>query len=185
MNKEERDTRKRQWLIGGVATLVLALLAFVVAGPWLAMNGIRNVVASGDYGQLYRFVDFERLRDSVRPQLQQRIAGGILGRLPPGAPAETVAGVTGLLAGPAIDAMASPAGVAVLLHGSALAKRVTGAPDADGVVRLGNPLEDARTRYESPSLFTATVESREGKPVVFEFHRSGLTWKLAGIRLPD
>lgn len=177
-------TRKTQWMLGGAAAVLLALLAFVAAGPWLAINGIRNVVASGEYGQLWRFVDFERVRESVRPQLQQRIASGVMGRVPPGATAEALGGVTALLAGPAIDAMVSPAGVVTLLHGSAMVKRISGERDADGVARLRNPLDDAKTRYESPSLFTATVADDQGRPIVFEFHRSGLTWKLAGIRLP-
>jgi len=57
--------------------------------------------------------------------------------------------------------------------------------EADGKARAADPLEGAKTRFESPSLFTATVPNAEGKPVVFEFHRDGLSWKLAGLRLPD
>ncbi|GAB1407577.1 hypothetical protein MASR1M8_14960 [Thermomonas brevis] len=178
-------TRKTRWLVGIGAFVLLALLLFVAAGPWLAMNGIRNVVASGDYGQLWRFVDFDQLRDSVRPQIQQRIARGVIGRIGPGGTSEAVGGVTALIAEPAIDAMVSPIGIATLLHGSALAKRAVGERDADGKVRLANPLDGAKTRYESPSLFTATVQNQDGQPVVFEFRRSGLAWKLAGMRLPE
>ena len=178
-------TRKTRWLAWSGAILLLALLVFVAAGPWLAMNGIRNVVASGDYGQLWRFVDFDQLRESVRPQLQERIARGVIGRMGQGGASEAVGGVTALIAEPAIDAMVSPVGVATLLHGSALAKRASGQRDEDGQVRLQDPLRNAKVRYESPSLFTATVPSESGKPVVFEFRRSGLGWKLAGIRLPD
>ena len=58
-------TRKTKWITGVLVTLLVALLAFVAAGPWLTINGIRNVVASGDYTQLWRFVDFDQLRESV------------------------------------------------------------------------------------------------------------------------
>ncbi len=34
-------------------------------------------------------------------------------------------------------------------------------------------------------MFTATVDNAEGQPVVFEFTRSGLSWKLTGLRLPE
>ena len=178
-------THKTRWLAAAGAFLLLCLLVFVAAGPWLAINGIRNVVASGDYGQLWRFVDFEQLRESVRPQLQERIARGVIGRMGPGGASEALGGVTALIAEPAIDAMVSPVGIATLLHGSALAKRAVGERDADGTARLDDPLKDAKTRYESPSLFTATVHNQAGHPVVFEFRRSGLAWKLAGIRLPE
>ena len=178
-------SRSSKWLLGGVAALMLVVLLFVAAGPWLAMNGIRNVVTSGDYGQLWRFVDFDRLRQSVRPQLQERIATGIMGRMGPGGTSEALGGVGALIAGPAIDAMVSPAGFVALLHGSALARRASGERPPDGTAGRADPLEGATTRYESPSLFTATITDPQGRPVVLEFHRSGLTWKLAGIRLPD
>jgi len=66
--------KKTKWLLAIVALILLALLAFVAAGPWLAINGIRNVVASGNYGELWRFVDFDRLRDNVRPKIQEKTA---------------------------------------------------------------------------------------------------------------
>ena len=44
--------RKAKWTLAGAGAVLLALLAFVAAGPYLAMNGIRNVVASGEYGEL-------------------------------------------------------------------------------------------------------------------------------------
>src|SRR5690606_6994341 len=113
--------KKTKWLLSGLAVLLLALLAFVAAGPWLAINGIRNVVASGEYGELWRFVDFERLRESVTPQIQSRIAGGIVDRVGRGETAQAIGGVTALIAEPAIDAMVSPVGIATLLHGRALA----------------------------------------------------------------
>jgi len=177
--------KKTKWLLAIPAILLLALLAFVAAGPWLAINGIRNVIAAGEYGELWRFVDFARLRESVAPQIQSKIAGGIVDRVGPGQTAEAIGGVTALIAEPAIDAMVSPAGVATLLHGNAFARRVAGQKDSDGKVRAVDPLKDAKTGYESLSLFTATVQNAEGQPVVFEFSRGGLAWKLTGIRLPE
>ena len=178
-------TPRTRWIAGTAVGLLVLLVGYVVAGPWLAINGIRNVIAAGEYGELWRFVDFERLRESVAPQIQAKIAGGIVDRVGRGQTAEAIGGVTALIAEPAIDAMVSPTGVATLLHGTALARRVAGKKDADGKVRATDPLKDARTAYESPSLFTATVQNAEGRPVVFEFSRSGLAWKLTGIRLPE
>lgn len=176
--------KKQKILLAIVLALLLILLGFVAAGPYLAINGIRNVVASGDYGQLWRFVDFERLRESVRPQIQAKIAGGIVDRVGRNETSEAIGGVTALIAEPAIDAMVSPVGVATLLHGSALVRRAKGEREADGTVRAEDPLERAETHYRSLSTFTATVRNAEGQPVVFEFSRQGLAWKLTGMRLP-
>lgn len=178
-------SKRRKWALAALIALLLAVLAYVVAGPYLAINGIRNLVAAGEYGELWRFVDFDKLRENVRPQIQERIARGIVGRVGPSETARTVGDVTALIAQPAIDAMVSPAGIATLLQGSALAHRVAGKVDADGEARAVDPLKDAKTGYVSPSLFTATVRNAEGRPVVFEFRRDGLSWKLAGLRLPE
>lgn len=178
-------TRKKKLLLAGIGLLLAVMLGFIAAGPYLAINGIRNVVAAGEYGELWRFVDFARLRESIAPQVQAKIAGGIVDRVGRGQTAEAIGGVTALIAEPAIDAMVSPVGVATLLHGSALARRIAGEKDADGKVRAADPLKGAKTGYESLSLFTATVLNDEGKPVVFEFSRSGPAWKLTGIRLPE
>jgi hypothetical protein len=178
-------TIKTKWLLAGIVLLLAAMLAYAAAGPYLAINGIRNVVARGDYGELVRFVDFEKLRDSVTPQIQQRIAGGIIGRMGHGTTSDLVSGVTTVIAEPAIDAMVSPLGIATLLRGSALAKRLSGEVAAGERPKALDPLKDAKTRFESLSMFTATVESADGKPLVFEFTRSGLAWKLTGLRLPD
>lgn len=178
-------SNKRKWMLGILATLLLAVLGYGIAGPYLAINGIRNLVASGQYDQLWRFVDYDQLRASLRPQLQEKIARGIIGHVGQSQTGQTIGNVTALIAQPAIDAMVSPDGIATLLTGSALAHRITGKVDADGKARATDPLDDADTDFASPNLFTATVENADGKPVVFEFRRRGLGWKLAGIRLPD
>lgn len=175
----------KKWLIAGLCALLLALAAYVAAGPYLAVNGIRNVVASGDYGKLSYFVDFRKLRENVTPQIQARITRDIRDRLGSGSAAEVASGVSLAISEPVIDAIVSPLGVATLLTGSTLARKLTGETNKDGKVHADDPLKDARTRYVSMSRFTATVTTDEGKPLVFEFERDGLRWKLAGLDLPD
>ncbi len=178
-------SKKIKWLLAILLILLLALFVYVASGPYMAIRGIRSVVASGDYDQLWRFVDFNRLRESIRPQIQQRIAQGVIEHMGPNGASRTVGGVTALIAQPAIDAIVSPLGVATLLRGSALARQAADAADGKHPTQPNDPLQDAKTRFESHNLFTATVLSAEGKPVVIEFSRDGLDWKLSGIRLPE
>lgn len=178
-------SKKAKWSLWIASCLLLALAGYVAAGPYLAINGLRRVVASGQYDELWRFVDYDRLRESLRPQLQARIAAGVIQRAGPSGVGTAAGALAARIATPAIDAMVSPQGVATLLTGSALAQRLTGQPAGDGRPRANDPLANAATRFESPSLFTATASSADGKPVVFEFRRNGLAWKLAGLRLPE
>ncbi|WP_240126257.1 DUF2939 domain-containing protein [Thermomonas alba] len=167
-----------KWTLLPLGAAALLLLLYVAAGPWLAINGIRRLVASGQQDQLWRFVDFQRLRDSLRPQLEEKIMRDILARTASRSGPLAIGKVSAAFTEPAVKAMASPRGLAVLLQGSAL-KHVTPAGTPN------DPLPQAQTRFESPSLFTATVMNADGEPVVFEFRREGLSWKLTGLRLPD
>lgn len=169
---------KLKWTLVPLGLLALLLLAYVAAGPWLAINGIRRLVAAGQQDELWRFVDFRRLEDSLRPQLEEKIMRDILARTASRSGPLAIGKVSSAFTEPAVKAMASPRGLAALLQGSALARTTpAGIPN--------DPLKDARTGYVSPGLFTATVANAEGRPVVFEFRRDGLGWKLAGLRLPD
>lgn len=169
---------KKKWIALPLGVVVLLVLLYGAAGPYLAIRGIRHLVASGQTGELWRFVDFASLKDSLRPQLEQKVAAGVLARIGSNENPLTIGKVSALIAQPTLDLMASPRGLAVLLQGSALARTTpAGTPN--------DPLRDARTAFVSPSRFTATVASAEGKPVVFEFRRDGLSWKLAALYLPD
>jgi hypothetical protein len=91
------------------------------------------------------------------------------------------------ISGHAVEAMVSPQGIAVLLEGRALTRRVLGQPSTaaeDGKPAGYEPLQDAQTRFESASRFTATTRSAGGDPVVFVFERQGLRWRLTDVRLP-
>ncbi len=174
----------KKWLVAGLCVLLVALGAYVAAGPYLAVNGIRNVVASGDYGKLAYFVDFQKLRESVAPQVQARLGRDIRQRMGRGNTASIASDVAAAISEPAINAIVSPLGVATLLSGTTLANKLTGKKGADGRVHAIDPLKDARTHYQSLSRFTATVTTVEGKPLVFVFERNGLRWKLTGLDLP-
>lgn len=168
-----------------VVLILLAVFGYTAAGPYLAINGIRNAVASEQYGELWRFVDYARLRESVSPQLQERVAQGIIGRIGPSQTGMTIGKVTALIAKPTIDAMVSPQGIAILLSGTSLAQHLADDIGMKSGRHRNDPLATAKKQFESASLFTATVPNAEGQPVVFEFRRTGLSWKLTGLRLPD
>ncbi len=172
--------RKIKWVLAPIALALLGLLAYVAAGPYLAINGIRNLVASDNPAELWRFVDFQQLHASLAPQLQERLARQLIDRMGPGEKPRTIGEIVQLIGSPAIDAIASPAGIERLLRSDVLRPASAGAAAA-----AGDPLDRARTRYESLSLFTATVDNANGKQVVFEFRRDGLDWKLTGLRLPE
>lgn len=179
----------KRWIVLLLAVLI-ALAAYVVAGPYLTVRAIKTALLEQDAGALAEQVDFPSLRASLKAQLLDamvRKAGEDVQANPFGSFALTMA--TGLVNG-TVDAMVTPIGLAGVMQG----RKMWGdardgfhrpATDAQGVpVAQPEPMRDARYRYESLSRFTATVEDESGKPVVFVLRRDGVQWKLADIRLP-
>lgn len=169
-----------------VGVLALLLLAYVAAGPYLAIDGIRKALAEQDVAALEQHVDFPALRVNMKAHLEDYIArqgggmaesGGLLGAIG----LQVVSG----LGGTAVDAMVTPLGIGALLQGRGMWKRATGQTvdgDAYGAPQPLDPLKGAELRYESTSRFTATVVDAQGEPVVAVFQRKGLRWRLVDIR---
>ena len=175
----------KKW-IALIVVVLLALGTYVIAGPYLAINGIRTALIEQDTGRLERHVDFPALRVSIKAQMQDKLArrtGDMQSNLA-GAFALSIANN---FVGSGVDAMVTPLGIGALLQGRSLWKKSLGETvDGDSYSKAVpvDPLKQAVRRYESSSRFTATVLDEDGKPMVFVFKRNGLRWKLADIRLP-
>ena len=178
----------KKWVVGGVLlAVVLGLCAYVVAGPYLAIHGIRTALAEQDTAKLQRHVDFPALRVNLRAQVEDalaRRAGTDVASNPFGAAALSIANS---LLGRGVDTLVTPMGIAAILEGRATWKRAIGETvggDTYAPAVPADPLREATHRYESLSRFTATIRDAEGDPVVFVFTRQGLHWRLTDIRLP-
>jgi hypothetical protein len=181
-------SRRWPWVMAVIGLVLLALLGWVVAGPWLAIRGIEQALAGRDTAALSRHVDFPTLRLNLKAQVQDRIvrrAGEDLTRHPLGVLAVAA---TGQAASAAVDLAASPAGVAGLLQGHALFQRARGRTeggDTWAAAEPARPLRQARLRYQSLSRFTATIDHADGGSTVCVLERKGLRWRLVDIRLPE
>lgn len=175
----------RRWLPWALAALALALAAYVAAGPFLTVRAIKQAVRADDSRALARQVDFPALRASLRAQAEdwlareygERAGGSLLGQWG----LQAARGV----AGGAVDAMATPIGLAALMEGRRIWSRVDGRPPLHTVpeAQRPQPFRDAAYRYESPSRFTIAIADEDGQPMVFVLTRRGLRWRLSDIRV--
>lgn len=182
MNK----TSKRLLIV--VLIALIALIGWMAAGPYIAIHGIRQAIEDRNIQGLERHVDYPMLRANVKAQMEDRIAREISRRFGDQAAGGAASSLAGMLSDSAVDAMVSPAGIAVLLQGRSLVQRARGNVDPEGGLTAGpapyDPLKGAKTRFVSPSRFIATVQSADGQPVDFVFERQGLRWRLTDILLP-
>jgi len=176
----------KKW-IALILILALALGAYVAAGPYLAINGIRQALDEQDTGKLERYIDFPALRVSIKAQLEDAMARRAGSEVQSNLFGAFALSIASNMLGGGVDTMVTPLGIGALLQGRTLWKKSTGdTVDGDTYGRPvpADPLKNAQHRYESPSRFTAIVQDQDGDPVVFVFRRNGLQWKLADIRLP-
>lgn len=175
----------KKWIIAGVALLAL-LAGYVATGPFIAIRGIHRTLETRKLDRLERYVDFEALRGSLQAQVDESLLRAA-GDQAQGPFAQAALATLGRLSDQAVDALVSPRGVAILLEGRTLARRVGGTDARSSATAADEgyrPLDHAVTRYESPSRFTATVRSAGDRQVVFVFTRDWFTWKLSEIRMP-
>lgn len=177
----------KKW-IALVVLALLALVAWIGAGPFLTIHAIRGAIQDQDAAALSEHVDFP----AVRTSLKQQIDDYVVRRAGPDVQSDLLGSIALRLASSAtggmVDAAATPLGLAALLEGRNFWQRLDGSrrnedtPYAAAPAR--DPLEGARYRYESPSRFTATVLNADGDPVVFVLTRKGLKWRVSEVRLP-
>lgn len=179
---------RKRWLMGGVlVAALLGLATYVIAGPYLALHGIRTAIAEQDTARLQKHVDFPALRVNLRAQVEDylaRKAGPDVSSNLFGAAALSIANQ---VLGRGVDTLVTPMGVAAILQGRSTWKRAIGETiggDTYAPPVPAQPLKAAEHRYESLSRFTATVHDENGDPVVFVLTRQGLRWRLTDIRLP-
>ncbi len=176
----------KRWLTAALALLVL-LGAYVVAGPYMAINGIRNALVEQRAGKLERHVDFPALRVNLRAQLNDHMVRRIGMENQSGLFGGMALTLAGGVVDRGVDTLVTPLGINTLLRGRSAWLKVNGHTangDRYGPAPAFRPLQDASHRYESASRFTSTVASENGGSTVFVFTRSGLRWRLTDIHLP-
>ncbi len=176
----------KKWIVLALV-VVLAFGGYVAAGPWLAIKGIRDALATQDVAKLERHVDFPALRVNLRSQLEDRLARQAGPDMQSGLLGAFALGLANQAMGAGVDTLVTPTGIGALLQGRSMWKQAVGdTVDGDtwSAAKPADPLREASHRYESPSRFTATVTGEDGKPLVFVFTRDGLSWRLSNVLLP-
>ncbi|RIH87841.1 hypothetical protein Mterra_01109 [Calidithermus terrae] len=159
------DTRKL--LIPVAAGGLVLALAYAWFSPYLALRGIQRAIQGNNPSALERYVDFPRVRESLKAQLNRLL-------LEEASKDDTGFGALGLmLAGPMVDrlvdAFVTPEGLASV---------------GTGVAPQQGDLEAVRDWGVQRRGFSEVLVHREGSPgegLVME--RRGLGWKVVRLQI--
>ena len=174
-------------LIAVLVLVVLALSAWWFGGPYVTVHGLSRAIEQRDTERLERYVDFPRVRSSLRAQLNDylvRQAGPDVAASPFGA---LLYGLGDQLGGAAVDTMVTPTGIGAMLQGHVLWKRGRNelqGGDAFGPTEPARPLKNAEHRFEALDRFVVDIDRGPGQPplkVVLE--PQGLRWKVVDLQL--
>lgn len=173
-------------VIAIVLLLLLALAGAWFGGPYLTVHGLSQAIEQRDTSRLDRYVDFPRVRASLRTQLSDymlRRAGMDVAASPFGA---LLHGIGEQLGGAAVDTAVTPTGIAALLQGHVLYKRSRNelqGGDVWAATEPAQPLKQARHRFERVDRFVVEIDRGPVEPplqVVLE--PQGLRWRVVDLR---
>ncbi len=166
---------KRRWIYAGTAAILLAVtLTALYALPYLTVWRLQEAAAMRDEQAIARCVDLERLRRNVQRSLSQALtaesgSGSVAGAFGRQLATALVQRVT--------EVVLTPKGIGSLIRGEV--------PVLPGASQAVSALSVQDMRYEDASTFVVTLGSEELTPTTaLVLRRSGLTWKLADVRLP-
>ncbi|CAH0257766.1 DUF2939 domain-containing protein [Stenotrophomonas lactitubi] len=174
-------------IIGILALLIVVMAGWWFGGPYLTVHGLSKAIEQRDTARLERYVDFPRVRTSLRAQLSDylvRQAGPEVAASPFGA---LLYGLGDQLGGAAVETMVTPTGIGAMLQGHVLWKRGRNelqGGDAFGTTEPARPLKNAEHHFEALDRFVVDVDRGPGQPplkVVLE--PQGLRWKVVDLQL--
>ncbi|QCQ97512.1 DUF2939 domain-containing protein [Brevundimonas sp. SGAir0440] len=170
-----------------LAAVVVAVLSFFAA-PAVAFFAIRSAAEANDVAGLARLIDFNAVRQSLRPQL----AGRPEAMAPAPSFLEDPIGAfrrqieqNPILRQPDVDAYLTPAALSALLKGEGrYASQRTSAGIAPASERSRKPWPNPA--YWSVNRARMAVTDQGGSRTLFTFERRGpFEWQLVHIGLPD
>jgi hypothetical protein len=169
---------KKTILIG--SAVVIAASAYLALSPYLALRGLRTAIESRDSAELEDRIDFPRVREDLKGQLNVVMLKKMGSELK-----DNPFGVLGLalaskVVDAAVDSYITPTGLAGLARGDRKPSEATGEPAQP----VEEPFANSRLTRESLDRFSVWVPTRDGRQARFVFRWSGLRWMLTGITVP-
>lgn len=146
---------------------VLAGAGWYFGSPWWTLYQIQQAAEARDVRTLSGFVDYSAVRADVKTQLKSRMGPGRID-----GPRDIGDFLTSTMAQGVAEAVVRPEGMAAVFAAGSVVK----SPFA----MRAEEMEMRRDGFDQFSLV-----QKDGKGGALIFRRSGLGWKLAGVRIPE
>lgn len=181
----------RNKVISSIVILcVILFLGALYASPYWTIKQARAAYQSKDEAALSAYIDYVRLQDNIKTQLNAKLQAEIDKKAKPNS---TFAGFAALLANSMVDslskAMVSPEGLRALFQGNAVDidhAAIDEKPADQSAATETAPEKKYSMHYLSFNQFGIEVPYKKGGMLVFELQREGLfSWKLVNVQFPE
>jgi hypothetical protein len=162
-----------------VGAAVLFIVGYFVASPYIALQGFRSALMSGEPDALEDRIDFPRVRDGLKAQFNATVMKNMSVELKNNPFGGLALAIAPTLVNGVVDSFVTAEGLASLARGNThKTGSSTSGPSSEELSF------DARVTWETLDRFSVRVPSDEGQEMRLVFHRYGFGWKLTGIRIP-
>ena len=169
-----------------VIVIVIAILAYLYASPYLALRNMQSAAEQGDSQRLNQYIDYPSVRQSLKDQLNAHMLKELkqennnefaaLGAMLAKSMTDTL-----------LDAVITPTGVGLMLQGKNLNPSHMPDHDSDPTEKAQQEENvDYNAHYTSMNRFVVDVKNkqRHDQRVQVVMQRDGLSWKLKELIIP-
>jgi hypothetical protein len=176
---------RARWIALVVVLLTLAFGAFVVS-PWWSLAGFTQALKAGDKYRIELYVDFPRVKASLREQLNDKLAESVSSDLKDNPFAALGAMLGSAVVDRAVEAFVTPAGLARLMQHTVPEAAPTPEVPPESRVDIVRRLHD-RVDLEWLSASSIRVKLLDDRGMVVttaHLERQGLRWRIVDIEIP-
>lgn len=176
---------RSNWLIAVVAALALCVGGFLLS-PWWSLSGLARAAITADKQRLTLYVDFPRVRESLRAQINAQMAASVAKDLKdnPFAALGTLLGSA--MVDKAVEAFVTPDGLTRLFEEAMRDQRTDGDPTPSRADTARKLYDTVGLEWLSTSAVKVLVYGDQDQiATTLLLERSGLTWRVVDIELPD
>jgi hypothetical protein len=172
-------------IIAFVVLFAIAVVGYIVAGPFITLHQIKSGVEQQDSEKLSEHIDFPTLRSNLKEQLNAFVMKEAVSELKDNPFAALAMGFASKLVEGMVDSFVTPSGLASLMEGKKPKQSQNGeVKPQESVEYKPEPFKNARYTYDSSSKFSVWVKDDKGDEIRFVLTRDGLSWKLSNIIIP-
>ena len=170
--------------IWSIAGFVLALLVYLYASPYIAINSIKNAAQAGDSGKLSKYIDYPSVRQSFKDQMNAKMAKEVMKQDNDGF-AALGAMLASTMVDKMIDGIVTPEGMTLMLKGKDLRDAQQDSQDTQTSETQEQNKPEYEAGYTSMNDFEVVIKDQDqSKEVKVLMVRDGLSWKIHKIAVP-